>query len=44
MSLDGPATATLDTAIQNSIASGTAYVVAAGNLNVNACKYALIEN
>ncbi len=35
MSLNYPVSATLDTAIRNSIADGTTYVVAAGNANVS---------
>ena len=38
-SLSGGAYAALDTAIQNSIAAGFVYVVAAGNNNANACNY-----
>lgn len=36
MSLGGPASTTLDTAVSNSIASGVTYAVAAGNANTNA--------
>jgi subtilisin family serine protease len=37
MSLGGPASAALDTAVTNSIASGVTYVIAAGNNNADAC-------
>jgi subtilisin family serine protease len=37
MSLGGSASATLDTAVKNSIASGITYAVAAGNENKDAC-------
>jgi subtilisin family serine protease len=37
MSLGGGASASLDTAIKNSIASGVTYALAAGNNNTNAC-------
>jgi subtilisin family serine protease len=37
MSLGGSASASLDTAIKNSIASGVTYALAAGNENQNAC-------
>jgi len=37
MSLGGGASPTLDTAVSNSIAAGTAYAIAAGNSNANAC-------
>jgi subtilisin family serine protease len=37
MSLGGGASATLDTAVKNSIASGVTYTVAAGNENKDAC-------
>ena len=37
MSLGGGTSAALDTAVQNSIADGVSYAVAAGNDNVNAC-------
>ncbi len=37
MSLGGGASATLDTAVQNSINSGVTYAVAAGNDNLDAC-------
>jgi hypothetical protein len=37
MSLGGGASAALDTAVQNSIASGVTYAIAAGNSNVDAC-------
>lgn len=39
MSLGGPASVALDTAITNSIKTGIYYVVAAGNSNANACNY-----
>lgn len=39
MSLGAGASSALDTAIQNSIAAGVTYVVAAGNSNANACNY-----
>jgi subtilisin family serine protease len=39
MSLGGGASAALDQAVQNSIASGVAYSVAAGNSNTNACTF-----
>jgi subtilisin family serine protease len=39
MSLRGPAYAPLDTAVQNSIASGVTYAVAAGNDSSNALNY-----
>jgi serine protease len=39
MSLGGPASTALDTAITNSIGTGVYYVVAAGNSNANACNY-----
>jgi subtilisin family serine protease len=39
MSLGGGASSALDTAVNNSIASGVAYAVAAGNDNANACSY-----
>jgi serine protease len=39
MSLGGPASIALDTAITNSFNSGVYYVVAAGNSNANACNY-----
>jgi subtilisin family serine protease len=39
MSLGGPANYALDYAVQNSLASGVAYVIAAGNNNANACNY-----
>jgi len=39
MSLGGGAATTLDTAVQNSIASGVPYAIAAGNDNANACNY-----
>lgn len=39
MSLGGGANSALDAAVQNSIASGITYVVAAGNSNANACNY-----
>ena len=37
MSLGGPVSSSLDTAVRNSIASGVTYAVAAGNSNVDAC-------
>jgi subtilisin family serine protease len=37
MSLGGGASATLDTAVQNSINAGVTYAIAAGNDNVDAC-------
>ena len=39
MSLIGAGNLALDTAIQNSIASGVVYVVAAGNSNADACNF-----
>ncbi|MFE9021515.1 S8 family peptidase [Streptomyces sp. NPDC007808] len=39
MSLGGGASAALDTAVRNSIASGVTYAVAAGNSNANASSY-----
>lgn len=39
MSLGGPSSNALDTAISNSFNSGVYYVVAAGNSNANACNY-----
>lgn len=39
MSLGGPSSSALDTAITNSFNSGVYYVVAAGNSNQNACNY-----
>jgi Ca2+-binding RTX toxin-like protein len=39
MSLGGPTSSAIDTAVQNSIAAGVTYVVAAGNNNSNACNY-----
>jgi subtilisin family serine protease len=39
MSLGGGATTALDTAVNNGVAAGTTYVVAAGNDNANACNY-----
>jgi len=39
MSLGGAATATVDTAVTNSVAAGVNHVVAAGNDNSNACNY-----
>lgn len=39
MSLGGPVTPALDTAVVNTIASGLTVVVAAGNSNANACNY-----
>jgi serine protease len=39
MSLGGGASSALDTAVNNSIAAGVTYVVAAGNDNANACNY-----
>ena len=38
MSLGGPLSTSLDTAVQNSIADGVTYAVAAGNSNADACK------
>jgi hypothetical protein len=37
MSLGGPGSAALDTAVRNSIAAGVTFVAAAGNSSVNAC-------
>jgi subtilisin family serine protease len=37
MSLGGGASSALDTAVRNSVASGVAYALAAGNSNANAC-------
>lgn len=37
MSLSGGASAAVDTAVRNSIASGITYTIAAGNSNANAC-------
>jgi subtilisin family serine protease len=37
MSLGGPVSAALDTAVTNAIASGVTFVIAAGNSNVDAC-------
>ncbi|MEV7286434.1 S8 family peptidase [Streptomyces sp. NPDC093252] len=39
LSLGGGASATLDTAVRNSIASGVTYAIAAGNSNLNAGSY-----
>jgi serine protease len=39
MSLGGPSSKALDTAITNSFNTGVYYVVAAGNSNANACNY-----
>jgi subtilisin family serine protease len=39
MSLGGGASTALDNAVQNSIAAGVSYAVAAGNDNANACNY-----
>lgn len=39
MSLGGPADAALDAAVNNSIAAGVTYAIAAGNDNANACNY-----
>lgn len=39
MSLGGGASSALDTAVQNSIAAGVPYAVAAGNSGANACNY-----
>lgn len=39
MSLGGGASSSLDTAVQNSIAAGVTYAVAAGNDNKDACNY-----
>jgi len=39
MSLGGGASSSLDTAVNNSIADGIVYAVAAGNSNANACNY-----
>jgi subtilisin family serine protease len=39
MSLGGGASAALDQAVTNSVASGVTYAVAAGNDNANACNY-----
>jgi len=39
MSLGGGASSALDTAVNNSIAAGVFYAVAAGNDNANACNY-----
>ncbi|MBQ0826396.1 S8 family peptidase [Streptomyces tagetis] len=39
LSLGGGASATLDTAVRNSIASGVTYAIAAGNSNANASSY-----
>lgn len=39
MSLGGPASAALDTAVTNSIASGVTYAVAAGNSGADACGF-----
>ncbi|WP_203981656.1 S8 family serine peptidase, partial [Planosporangium flavigriseum] len=37
MSIGGPASSTIDTAVRNSITSGITYAVAAGNDNLDAC-------
>ncbi|MCU0646485.1 MAG: S8 family peptidase [Gemmatimonadaceae bacterium] len=39
MSLGGGASTTLDNAVNNAIAAGVSFVVAAGNSNANACNY-----
>jgi subtilisin family serine protease len=39
MSLGGTASTALDNAVQNSVAAGVSYAVAAGNDNQNACNY-----
>lgn len=39
MSLGGGASSTLDNAVQNAVAAGVTFVVAAGNSNANACNY-----
>lgn len=39
MSLGGPSSSALDTAVTNSFNSGVYYVVAAGNENANSCNY-----
>lgn len=39
MSLGGSASTSLDTAVNNSIADGVTYAIAAGNSNANACNY-----
>jgi subtilisin family serine protease len=39
MSLGGSASSAVDNAVQNSIAAGVSYAVAAGNDNANACNY-----
>jgi aqualysin 1 len=39
MSLGGPASSALDQAVNNSIADGVSYSVAAGNSDANACNY-----
>ena len=39
MSLGGGASTSLDTAVNNSIADGVTYAIAAGNNNANACNY-----
>jgi len=39
MSLGGPVSAAIDTAVTNSIASGVTYVVSAGNSNADACNF-----
>lgn len=39
MSLGGSASASLDTAVNNSINDGIVYAIAAGNSNANACNY-----
>jgi subtilisin family serine protease len=39
MSLGGGASSTLDNAVNNAVAAGVTFVVAAGNSNANACNY-----
>ena len=39
MSLGGPASSSLDAAVNNSIADGVAYAIAAGNSHRNACQF-----
>jgi hypothetical protein len=41
MSLGGGAATALDSAVEQSIAGGVTYSIAAGNDNANACKYDL---
>jgi len=43
MSLGGPSSPTLDTAVTNSVATGITYTVAAGNQNDDACFYSPSE-